>query len=154
MKDLPPLKYFLGIEVYRTAKGFHLSQTRYIKGLVLRADMAQSKAVSTPMATTFVSTTDESPPFQDALKYRSIVGDLQYLAFTCPDISFAVNRLCQHMHHPLEKHWQGVKRVLRYLNSTATMQFLLSSAPGIILSTFTDADWASDPIHQRLLCLP
>jgi hypothetical protein len=31
---------------------------------------------------------------EDSFQYRNVVGSLQYLALTCPDISFAVNKVC------------------------------------------------------------
>lgn len=75
----------------RTYAGFFLAQTKYITELVRRANMENSKPVATTMASNFVSDISESPLFSDPFKYRSIVGGLQYLAFTSPDISFAVN---------------------------------------------------------------
>ena len=37
---------------------------------------------------------------------------------TCPDISFAVNQVCQFMHQPTTTHWVAIKRILCYLKST------------------------------------
>lgn len=56
--------------------------------------------------------------FEDAALYQSIVGALQYLTITRPDIAFAVNKVCQFMHKPTLPHWIAVKRVLCYLKST------------------------------------
>ncbi|WMV10378.1 hypothetical protein MTR67_003763 [Solanum verrucosum] len=58
--------------------------------------------------------------FFDESLYRSIVGGLQYLTFTRPDISFSVNKICQFMHSPTEKHWAAIKRILRCLKSTSS----------------------------------
>jgi hypothetical protein len=33
-------------------------------------------------------------------RYRSLVGGLQYLTLTQPDIAFAVNKVCQYLHSP------------------------------------------------------
>jgi hypothetical protein len=46
---------------------------------------------------------------EDATKYRSIVGALQYLTITRPDLAFAVNKACQYLHSPTTEHWTAVK---------------------------------------------
>ena len=52
------------------------------------------------------------------LNFRSLVGALQYATVTRPEISFAVSKVSQFMHNPLESHWKTVKRILRYLKHT------------------------------------
>jgi hypothetical protein len=39
-------------------------------------------------------------PVADPTGYRSLAGALQYLTFTRPDISYAVQQVCLHMHDP------------------------------------------------------
>lgn len=113
VKDPEDLNYFLGIEAHRTAAGMHLTQRRYILDLLQRCNMSDAKPVSTPMSTSPKLTAKSGTPLSDPTVYRSTVGSLQYLAFTRPDISYAVNRLSQYMHKPTSDHWQAVKRVLR-----------------------------------------
>ncbi|XP_019160864.1 PREDICTED: uncharacterized protein LOC109157411 [Ipomoea nil] len=57
-------------------------------------------------------------PYADPTQYRSLTGALQYLTITCPDLSFAVNKLCQHMHVPTTADSSMLKRVLRYVKGT------------------------------------
>jgi hypothetical protein len=42
--------------------------------------------------------------YEDVVAYHSVVGALQYLTLTCPDISFSVNRVCQFLHAPTSVH--------------------------------------------------
>ncbi|KAL0540025.1 hypothetical protein IC582_024253 [Cucumis melo] len=56
-----------------------------------------------------------TPPFNDPSLYRRLVGSLQYLTFTRPDIAFSVNRVSQFMHKPTVIHFSAIKRILRYL---------------------------------------
>ena len=102
LKDLGEDKYFLGIELFRTATGLHLRQQKYISDLLQKTNMSTAKPVSTPM----------SPTPKLSLKSGT---SLQYLSFTRPDIAYAVNKLSQYMHCPTDLHWSATKRILRYL---------------------------------------
>jgi hypothetical protein len=51
---------------------------------------------------------------EEATQYRSIVGGLQYLTMTPPDLSFVVNKVCQYLPEPRTSHWSAVKRILCY----------------------------------------
>ncbi|MCI20580.1 copia protein, partial [Trifolium medium] len=95
-------------------------------------------------------------PVEDPSLYRSVVGALQYATLTRPEISVAVNKVCQFLSNPLEEHWKAVKRILRYLSGTLHHGLLLQAAPPsqpLSLIGFCDADWASDPdaedLHQE-----
>nr|GEY01841.1 uncharacterized mitochondrial protein AtMg00810-like [Tanacetum cinerariifolium] len=46
---------------------------------------------------------------QDPTLYRSLAGGLQYLTFTRPDISYAVQQICLYMHDPREPHLDALK---------------------------------------------
>lgn len=102
VKDLGQLHYFLGIEVHHTPTGLVLAQRKYIQDLLLRTNMDTSKGVPTPMLPTdklSLHTVDLLSP-ADATKFRNVVGALQYLSLTRPDISFSVNRVCQFLSTP------------------------------------------------------
>ena len=104
VKEHEDLHYFLGIEAIRRSFGLHLNQRKYIVDLLVRTNMLGAKPVNTPMATSPKLTLHSGTRLSDATEYRGVVGSLQYLAFTRPDISFAVNRLSQYMHAPTSEH--------------------------------------------------
>lgn len=87
-------------------------------------------------------------PFTDVSWYRTIVGSLQYLTLTRPELSFAVNVVCQHMHAPAHSHYTAVKRILRYVKGTLH-QGLLFTSGSLTLTAFSDADWAGDYLDRR-----
>lgn len=87
---------------------------------------------------------DGSPP-TNAKEYRQVIGALQYLTNTRPDISFAVNRLAQFMHLPSIKHWQAAKRILSYLKQTITLGLHISPSETTRLTAYSDADWGGNP---------
>ena len=84
----------------------------------------------------------EGDPLSDVTMYLSIVGALQYLSITRPDISFTVNKLSQFMHRPTDIHWQSVKRLLRYLKQTIHFGLRLYRSKFNTLQAFSNADWA------------
>nr|GEU40410.1 ribonuclease H-like domain-containing protein [Tanacetum cinerariifolium] len=47
---------------------------------------------------------------------------LQYLTFTRPDISYAVQQICLYMHDPREPHLAALKRMLRYIRGTLDVE--------------------------------
>ena len=115
VKDLGPISFFLGIEASRTSSGLFLSQRQYIYNILQRTNMVEAKPVSSPMSSSQQLSLFDGAPCADPSQYRSVVGALQYLSLTRPDISYSVNKVCQFMHKPTEIHWSAVKRILRYL---------------------------------------
>nr|XP_020163692.1 uncharacterized mitochondrial protein AtMg00810-like [Aegilops tauschii subsp. strangulata] len=88
LKDLGALHYFLGIEVVRRADGFFLHQQKYAHELLERAGMLNYKPASTPVDTKAKVSASEGSPASNAAFYRSIVGALQYLTLTRPDLQY------------------------------------------------------------------
>lgn len=104
IKDLGSLAYFLGIQATRTSTGLFLSQRKYIEDIVQKASMVGANPVATPLAATNSLQPDDSAPISDPHDYRMLVGSLQYLALTRPDIAFSTTRLAQFSHRPTVKH--------------------------------------------------
>ncbi|OMO81232.1 Reverse transcriptase, RNA-dependent DNA polymerase [Corchorus capsularis] len=152
LKDPAPLSYFLGIETNFTATGLFLSQQKYVKDLLQRTNMTDCKPVQTPMATSASRLLHGGNLLADATEYRSIIGTLQYLLLTRPDISFAINKLAQFMHQPTDLHWQALKRVLRYLKGTLSNGLVIKKSPAQIhsLIAYADADWAGDEKYKAI----
>ncbi|KAM1792474.1 hypothetical protein ACFX12_036326 [Malus domestica] len=148
MKDLGPLHYFLGMEITRTPTAMYLTQSKYILDLLKRTQMADAKPLSTPALPGRKLSLYEGEPLADGTTFRSIVGALQYLLFTRPDIAFAVNQVCQYMHLPTTTHWVAVKRILRYLKATHD-RGLVYKPSFLSLTAFADADYAGDPDDRR-----
>lgn len=70
-----------------------------------------------------------------------MVGALQYLTLTRPDISFTVNKVCQFLHAPTTVHWSAVKRILRYIRGSWSTGLKICKSASMIVSAFSDADW-------------
>ncbi|KAI0528858.1 hypothetical protein KFK09_001401 [Dendrobium nobile] len=148
VKILGKLHTFLGLQVQRSGTELLLHQTSYAKALLDKAGMTDCHPLQTPLsAKTPTSPADESP-FSDPYLYRSLAGSLQYLTITRPDLSFAVNQVCQHMNKPLNYHFQMLKRILRYLKGTVSAGLPIQLG-NFTLSAYADADWAGDKIDRK-----
>ena len=95
LKDLGEVDYFLSIQVRHTTERLHPSQTKYIKDLLCKAKMQFAKSSSTPMTSRLKLY--GSDPVENGQLHRSIVGALQYVTITRPEISYCVNKVCQFM---------------------------------------------------------
>jgi hypothetical protein len=148
MKDLGQLNYFLGLQISYPSFDLFVSQTKYIKELLDRVDLQDSKPCATPCLPYHHLLKDDGKPYSHPQQYMSIVGALQYLTFTRPDTAFSVNQACQFMHNPMESHVVAVKRILRYLKGT--LDFGIYFQPGTLnLQAYSDADWDGDPNDRR-----
>ena len=141
IKDLGDLNYFLGLEVVYTDHGLFLTQSKYASDILKRANLYDSKPVSTPLAP-HVSFTTDGLSFSDPTLYRSLVGALQYLTITRPDLSYAVNQVSQFLHAPTIDHFQSVKRILRYVKGTISFGLTFSQPDTNSIAGYSNADWA------------
>jgi hypothetical protein len=144
LKDLGHLHYFLGIEVNYAIYGLYLSQTKYTTDLLWCAGILSCKPVPTLLLPTGKLSVHEGEGLspEDATTYRSIVGVLQYLTLTHPDISFSINKFCQYLHSPTTIDWTAVKRILCFLKHTLECGLHIQSSPSTMISAFSDVDWA------------
>lgn len=147
LKDLGSLSYFLGIQAQYTSSTLHLCQQKYITDLL--ASMFDCKHISTPMASSVSLSLYDGEQLPDPTAYQSIVGALQYCTITRPNISLAVNKVCQFLHSPTIVHWKAVKRILCYLKGTLTHGLSLQGSSSFHLTCYTDADWASCPDDRK-----
>ncbi|KAL5569887.1 hypothetical protein UlMin_026462 [Ulmus minor] len=130
-------------------KSMHLCHTKYISDLLDRNDMQDCKPAKTPGVVGKSLSQYDGDLFKDPTKYRSVVGALQYVTLTRPDISFAVNKACQFMQSPTSAHWLAVKRILRYLRGTMQDGIKLQASDHLQIQAYTDADYASTPDDRR-----
>jgi histone deacetylase 1/2 len=124
--------------------GLVLNQSKYAKEILTRVNMQHCRASSTPLSSSEKISAHEGNPLgeEDSTSYRSMVGALQYLTMTRPDISYAVNKVCQFLHAPTTVHWTAAKRILRYVKGTPTVGLTFSKSNSGLVSAFSDADWA------------
>jgi hypothetical protein len=144
LKHMGTPHYFLGIELIPSKTGLFLSQHKFIRDILEKFDMDAAKPTHTPLSTTATLMLNDGTTAADSTMYRQIIGALQYLNLTRPDLSFAINKLSQFMHKPTSLHFQHLKRLLRYLKATINFGILLRKTHALTLQAYTDADWGGN----------
>ncbi|MCF8701912.1 hypothetical protein L3054_11040 [Corynebacterium sp. MC-10] len=149
MKDLGPLSYFLGIAVSRDNNSLFMSQSSYAEDILDRAGMSQCKPCPTPVDSKGKLSASSGTPYEDPTKYRRLAGALQYLTFTRPDISYAVQQVCLFMHDPKVQHMEALKCILHYIRGMIDFGTHVYKSPLQSLLSYTDADWGGCPDTRR-----
>ena len=149
MKDLGPLRYFLGIEVNSSSSGYSLSQVKYASDLISRAGLIDNKAVDTPLELNVKLRSTDGELVSNPTLYRQLVGGLIYLTITRPDISYVIHVVSQFMTSPRTVHFAAVLRILRYVRGTMHQGLLMSSSSKLELNAYSDSNWVGDVTDRR-----
>ena len=99
---LGKLKYFLGIEVAQSNSGVVISQRKYTLELLIDTGMLDCKLA--PMDPNVKLVPGQGELLRDPRRYRQLVGKLNYLTITRPDISFPVSVVSQFLQSPCDSH--------------------------------------------------
>ena len=126
MQDLGEAKFLLGLEIRRQPDGgVFLCQEKYAREVLGKFNMLACNPAATPLEVGKDFCKDRGPVADFVwegvadVPYRSAMGSLLYLCSgTRPDLAAAVNSLCRYSQNPAAQHWEGVKRVLRYIKGT------------------------------------
>uniref|UniRef100_A0A2N9HTH1 Integrase catalytic domain-containing protein n=1 Tax=Fagus sylvatica TaxID=28930 RepID=A0A2N9HTH1_FAGSY len=127
----------------------------YIKKILERFHMHNSKPIDTPMEKGCTLSLDQCPKNDEEknqmskVPYASAIGSLMYaMLCTRPDICFAVGMVSRYQSNPGPAHWRAVKRILRYLRGTSD-HALCYHGGDLRLTGYNDADWASDKDERK-----
>ena len=145
---LGQIHHYLNIGIQRDNNGaYHLSQAHTLRAILEESNMADSRPVGTPLEMGTLDNDSTTPlSDEDADTYRSILGKLLYVATnTRPDLIVAVAVLSQFSKAPQERHYIGLKHLLRYVRGSVDLRLTLGTANKYKTVTgFSDADWGRD----------
>lgn len=128
-----------------------MSQHKYASDLLAVFKCNHFSAVVTPLDPSVKLTMDMGDPLPDPSLYRRLIGKLNFLQHTRPDISFSVQHLSQFLQKPHVPHMMAGLHVLRYLLVAPSQGVLLSNSPDLSLIAYSDSDWASCAISRKLV---
>ena len=149
MSNLGSLSSYLGIEVKQGKSFIFLSQTAYAQKLLQHAKLGECNAATTPLEARAQFTNEEGRSTVNSTVYQSLIGSLRYLTHTRPDLLFSVGILNRYMENPNQEHYNGVKRVLRYIKGIEDYGLLYKKGElkgGLI--GYSDSDFERD-CHDR-----
>ena len=148
-KDLGKLKYFLGIEIIQSKSGVVMSQTKHVLDILEETSMLDYKPIDTPMDPNVKIISRQGEPLRDPGRYQQLVGRLNYLTITRPNISFPVSVVSQFLQSPCDSHCDTVICILRYIKGTLGQGVLYENKGHIQVIGYYDADWAGSPADKH-----
>lgn len=149
IKDLGPVHYFLGLEVHQTPHGYLINQLKYTQDLLHEFNCGSLTPVLTPLDFSVKLSLNEGDCLPDPSVYRRLVGKLNLLQHTRPDIAYSTQNLSQFLKDPRVSHMLSAIHVLRYLLNDPGQDILLNNSPDFSLVAYADSDWAACPISKR-----
>ncbi|KAL0430371.1 UNVERIFIED_CONTAM: Retrovirus-related Pol polyprotein from transposon RE2 [Sesamum radiatum] len=125
--DLGSAKYFLGLELARSAQGLILTQTKYIKDLVSDTGLSNARATTTPLPTGIKFSADAGNPIAEP------------------------EQLSQFLQTPCQQHWDAAMHLVKYLKGTPYKGLFFPTDNTLSLKAYCDADWAACVDSRRSL---
>ena len=157
IKNLGPVRLFLGIDITRVKEGIEMSQKTYIDKLRRRLEHIPYKKTYEPMKCglhleaklhSYETSTDD----QDVLDvpYRALIGSMLFIArHTRPDILYAVTHLARYCNAYNVETWNCLVHLWNYVITTKQRRILLQENVTPQLLAYSDASWASDALTRK-----
>ncbi|GJV72283.1 retrovirus-related pol polyprotein from transposon TNT 1-94 [Tanacetum coccineum] len=149
MSMMGELNFFLGLQIKQLEDGIFFNQSKYIKEMLKKFGLEDSKPIKTSMSSETKLTRDEDGESVDDTKYCGMICSLLYLTASRPDIMFSVC-LCAHFQEdPKTSHLEAVKRVFRYIKGTTHLDLWYPKGTGVETIVYADSDHAGDYVDRK-----
>jgi hypothetical protein len=142
MSTMGELKFFLEFQIKQMKEGTFLCQTKYVKDMLKRFDMADSKPIKTPMALNGHLDLNEEGKSINQKVFCSMIDSLLYLCASRPDIMLSVYMCARFQDNPKECHVIAVKRIFRYLVLNPNLGLWYPNGSTFDLLGYSDSDYA------------
>nr|GEW56909.1 retrovirus-related Pol polyprotein from transposon TNT 1-94 [Tanacetum cinerariifolium] len=111
MSMIGELEFYLRLQIKQMEDGIFFNQSKYIKEMLKKFGLEESKPMKTPMSSDTKLTKDEECESVDSTKYQGMIGSLLYLTASRPDIMFSVCLCVCFQEAPKTSHHEAVKRI-------------------------------------------
>ena len=78
-----------------------------------------------------------------------MIGSLLYLTTSRPDISYIVKVCARYQVNPKESHMSALKRIIKYVKTTADFGVWYSKDTNDVLAGYSDIDWAGNADDRK-----
>ena len=103
--------------------------------------MEDLRLVGTLMSTRHKLSKNDDSKEVDQTTYGSMIGKMQYIVHTRPNIALAFNMVARFLANPKENHMMEIKRIMRYLKGTKAYGLWYKIGGNLELKVFTNVDW-------------
>ncbi|GJY33546.1 retrovirus-related pol polyprotein from transposon TNT 1-94 [Tanacetum coccineum] len=149
MSMMGELNFFLGLQIKQMEDGIFFNQSKYIKEMLKKFGLEDSKPMKTPMSFDTKLTKDEECKSVDSTKYRGMIGSLLYLTASRPDIMFSVCLCARFQEAPKTSHLEAVKHIFRYIKGTTHLGLWYPKGTDIETVVYADFDHAGDYVDRK-----
>ncbi|GJX57508.1 retrovirus-related pol polyprotein from transposon TNT 1-94 [Tanacetum coccineum] len=148
MSMMGELNFFLGLQIKQMKDGIFFIQSKYIKEMLKKISLEDSKPMKTAVSFNTKLTKDEECESVDSTKYGGMIGSLLYLMVSRPDIMFSVCLCARFQEAPKTSHLEAVKRIFRYIKVTTHLGLWYPKGTGIETVVYADSDHAGDYVDR------
>ncbi|GJS93720.1 retrovirus-related pol polyprotein from transposon TNT 1-94 [Tanacetum coccineum] len=149
MSMMGELNFFLGLQIKQLEDGIFFNQSKYIKEMLKKFGLEDSKPMKTPISTEMKLMKDVEGKSVDNTKYRGMIGSLLYLTASRPDIMFSVCLCARFQEDPKISHLEAVKRIFRYVKGTMHLGLWYPKGSDIETIVYADSDHAGDYVDRK-----
>ncbi|GKC08775.1 retrovirus-related pol polyprotein from transposon TNT 1-94 [Tanacetum coccineum] len=149
MSMMRELNFFLGLQIKQMEDGIFFNQSKYIKEMLKKFGLEDSKPTKTPMSTEIKLTKDDEADSVDSSKYRGMIGSSLYLTASRSDIMFSVCLCARFQENPKTTHLEAVKRIFRYIRGTSHLGLWYPKGTGIETVVYVDSDHAGNYVDRK-----
>nr|GEZ24920.1 hypothetical protein [Tanacetum cinerariifolium] len=149
MSMMGELNFFLGLQIKQIDDGIYFNQSKYVKKMLKKFGLEDSKPTKMPMSTEIKLTKDDEADSVDSSKFRGMIDSLLYLTASRPDIMFSVCLCARFQKNPTTTHLEAVKRIFRYIRGTSHLRLWYPKGTRIETVVYADSDHAGDYVDRK-----
>ena len=143
------LTHFLELQIRQQDSGIFISQSKYAKNLVKKFGLESASSVRTPISPNVKLIVDLLGKSVNSSLYRNMIGSLLYLTTSRPDISYSVGMCARYQANPKESHMIALKRIIRYVKTTADFGVWYNKYTNVVLARYFDTDWVGNADNKN-----